>query len=111
MPASVFSTLKPTVLRKLEKEGFNEASPIQELAIPSILRGENVLLIAPTGTGKTLAAILPVLDKFLESRAEENRRGISILYVTPLRALNRDLLRRLEEMGRDLDIKIQVRHG
>ncbi len=111
MPSSVFSTLKTSVLRRLEKEGFLEASPIQELAIPAILQGDNVLLIAPTGTGKTLAAILPVLDKFLESRAEEKRHGISILYVTPLRALNRDLLRRLEEMGRDLDVKIQVRHG
>lgn len=111
MPASAFSTLKPPVLRRLEKEGFLEASPIQELAIPVILKGENVLLIAPTGTGKTLAAILPVLDMFLESRSEQRTRGISILYVTPLRALNRDLLRRLEEMGRDLDVRIQVRHG
>src|SRR6266851_9677219 len=111
MPASVFSALKPPVLQRLEKEGFLEASPIQELAIPAILNGEHVLLIAPTGTGKTLAATLPVLDKFLEARAERRRPGISILYVTPLRALNRDLLRRLEEMGKDLDIKIQVRHG
>ncbi len=111
MSSSAFSTLKPPVLRRLEKEGFLEASPIQELAIPAILKGENVLLIAPTGTGKTLAAILPILDKFLETRAEQKPRGISILYVTPLRALNRDLLRRLEEMGRDLDVKIQVRHG
>ena len=111
MPSSVFSTLKPPVLRRLEKEGFLEASPIQELAIPAILNGEHVLLIAPTGTGKTLAATLPVLDKFLETRAERTQHGISILYVTPLRALNRDLLRRLDEMGRDLDIKIQVRHG
>ncbi len=111
MPSSVFSALKPPVLRRLKKEGFLEASPIQELAIPSILEGNNVLLIAPTGTGKTLAAVLPVMDKFLEARAEVKARGISILYVTPLRALNRDLLRRLEEMGRDLDIKIQVRHG
>jgi ATP-dependent Lhr-like helicase len=111
MPGTAFAVLKPPVLRRLEKEGFLEASPIQELAIPAILSGENVLLIAPTGTGKTLAAILPVLDRFLESRSEERRRGISILYVTPLRALNRDLLRRLEEMGRDLDVKIQVRHG
>src|SRR5881296_226735 len=111
MPSSVFSALKPPVLRRLEKEGFLEASPIQELAIPAILNGEHVLLIAPTGTGKTLAATLPVLDKFLETRPERRRPGISILYVTPLRALNRDLLRRLEEMGKDLDIKIQVRHG
>src|SRR6266567_8236709 len=111
MPPSVFSALKPPVLQRLEKEGFLEASPIQELAIPAILNGEHVLLIAPTGTGKTLAATLPVLDRFLETRAERRRPGISILYVTPLRALNRDLLRRLEEMGKDLDIKIQVRHG
>src|SRR6266571_4509402 len=111
MHSSAFSTLKPSVLQRLEKEGFLEASPIQELAIPTILGGENVLLIAPTGTGKTLAAILPVLDRLIEARAEGKPRGISVLYVTPLRALNRDLLRRLEEMGKDLDIKIQVRHG
>src|SRR5205809_2567071 len=111
MPSSAFSVLKPPVLTRLEKEGFLEASPIQELSIPAILRGENVLLIAPTGTGKTLAAILPVLDKFLEARSSEKTHGISILYITPLRALNRDLLRRLEEMGRDLDVKIEVRHG
>src|SRR3989440_2558494 len=111
MPSSAFSALKPPVLKRLEKEGFLEASPIQELSIPAILRGENVLLIAPTGTGKTLAAILPVLDKFLEARSSEKMHGISILYITPLRALNRDLLRRLEEMGRDLDVKIEVRHG
>src|SRR5438093_43678 len=111
MPSSAFSVLKPPVLKRLEKEGFLEASPIQELSIPAILRGENVLLIAPTGTGKTLAAILPVLDKFLEARSSEKTHGISILYITPLRALNRDLLRRLEEMGRDLDAKIEVRHG
>src|SRR6266487_470064 len=111
MPSSAFSVLKPPVLKRLEKEGFLEASPIQELSIPAILRGENVLLIAPTGTGKTLAAILPVLDKFLEARSSEKTHGISILYITPLRALNRDLLRRLEEMGRDLDVKIEVRHG
>src|SRR2546422_5972743 len=111
MPNSAFSVLKPPVLKRLEKEGFLEASPIQELSIPAILRGENVLLIAPTGTGKTLAAMLPVLDKFLEARSSEKTHGISILYVTPLRALNRDLLRRLEEMGRDLDVKIEVRHG
>src|SRR5205807_744844 len=111
MRSSAFSTLKPSVLQRLEKEGFLEASPIQELAIPAILSGENVLLIAPTGTGKTLAAILPVLDRLIEARAEGKPRGISVLYVTPLRALNRDLLRRLEEMGKDLDIKIQVRHG
>src|SRR5437763_15016388 len=103
MPSSAFSVLKPPVLKRLEKEGVLEASPIQELSIPAILRGENVLLIAPTGTGKTLAAILPVLDRFLEARCSEKIHGILILYVTALRPLNRDLLRRLEELGRGRD--------
>ena len=101
---SVFTSLTLPVLRRLEKEGFLEASPIQELAIPAILKGGNILLIAPTGTGKTLAAVLPVLDQFLQARSEQpgaSAQGISILYVTPLRALNRDLLRRLEAMGEE----------
>ena len=111
---SVFTSLTLPVLKRLEKEGFLEASPIQELAIPAILKGGNILLIAPTGTGKTLAAVLPVLDQFLQARSEQpgaSAQGISILYVTPLRALNRDLLRRLEAMGEELGVKIEVRHG
>src|SRR5438445_12706189 len=100
MRSSAFSTLKPPVLQRLEKEGFLEASPIQELAIPAILSGENVLLIAPTGTGKTLAAILPVLDTRIQTRAEEKPRGILVRYVTALRALDRDHLRRRGQMGK-----------
>jgi ATP-dependent Lhr-like helicase len=111
MPDSVFSLLKKPIRLKLEKEQVTAPSEIQKLAIPAILSGKNTLVIAPTGTGKTYAAMLPVLDLFLSARSEKRNHGISILYVTPLRALNRDLLRRLSEMGQDLDIDIQVRHG
>ncbi len=97
------------VQKLISERGFAEPTDPQREAIPAILEGNNVLLIAPTGTGKTEAAILPILSKFIES--PERPPGIKILYVTPLRALNRDLLERLEWWCNGLDVKIAVRHG
>jgi ATP-dependent Lhr-like helicase len=111
MTDNVFSLLKKPIRLKLEKQHVAIPSEIQKLAIPAILSGRNSLIIAPTGTGKTYAAVLPVLDLFLSTRGGEKNPGISILYITPLRALNRDLLRRLSDLGKELDIDIQVRHG
>ncbi len=102
-----FSLLKPEIRAALSELGFKRPTDIQEIAIPEILKDRNVLLIAPTGIGKTEAALLPIFDRFLESKSE----GISILYITPLRALNRDLLERMEWWSGGLKLKIAVRHG
>jgi len=111
MTESVFELLQEDVRRQVERQGIVEASEIQKLAIPPILKGENVLLIAPTGTGKTLAAMLPILNLYVSLRRTQKLKGIAILYITPLRALNRDLLRRLLDSGKDLGLDVQVRHG
>lgn len=111
MSRKVFSLLSKPLRRELSILGWKRPTKIQELALPEVLKGGNVLLIAPTGTGKTEAAVLPVFECFLRERPRREQSGISILYITPLRALNRDIFRRLIELGDHLGITVQVRHG
>jgi len=105
---NAFSTLCRPVRRLLEEKGFKEPTEPQKRLIPKVLEGGNVLLISPTATGKTEAAMLPVIHKYLMS---ERKPGISIIYVTPLRALNRDILNRMTYWCNSLDIRLAVRHG
>ncbi len=99
--------VKP-VRRLVEQKGFPKPTEPQEQTIPKILEGKNVLLISPTATGKTEAAFLPVLSMLLQ---QPKTPGIKVLYITPLRALNRDLLERLQWWCNNLDVKLAVRHG
>ncbi|HIE15021.1 TPA: DEAD/DEAH box helicase, partial [Candidatus Bathyarchaeota archaeon] len=104
----VFENLSPKIRKAIKKRGFVSPTEIQKLAIPKILKGKNVLLIAPTGTGKSEGAWLPIFHKFLK---QKKKRGINILHITPLRALNRDLIERIQFWAEELDIDAQVRHG
>ena len=99
--------IKP-IREALGELGFVEPTLPQTAAIPSILKGENVLLIAPTGSGKTEAVLMPIFSSFLQ---QPQRHGISILYITPLRALNRDMVKRLSFWAAKLGITVEVRHG
>ncbi len=108
-PKNAFGMLAKPIRRLIDERGFREPTEPQKKAIPKILEGKNVLLISPTATGKTEAAFLPVLNMLLQIPVRTY--GIKILYITPLRALNRDLLDRLEWWCNNLDIKLAVRHG
>ena len=108
MIAAPFQTLHPRIVEGLQELGITSPTPPQEKAMEPILAGENVLLVAPTASGKTEAALLPVFDKFLRARKPG---GIKIVYITPLRALNRDIERRLMFWSDRLGLSVQVRHG
>ncbi|PSP82118.1 helicase [Halobacteriales archaeon QS_1_68_17] len=109
---AAFTHLGERVRAALGERGFDTPTEPQRRAIPPLARGQDALVIAPTGTGKTETAMLPVFDAIVESRATEGERfGISALYVTPLRALNRDMRERLEWWGETLDVEVDVRHG
>ena len=84
-----------------------ELTPIQKESMSGLLEGGHRLLLAPTGSGKTEAAVLPLASRALS----EEWQGLSILYVTPLRALNRDIDRRLRAMLDPLGLTVGLRHG
>ena len=106
--AGVFEHLSTPVREALDERGFSEPTEPQRRAIPPLSAGEDGLVIAPTGTGKTETAMLPVFDATASRGAQW---GISALYVTPLRALNRDMRGRLDWWGDQLDLEVDVRHG
>jgi ATP-dependent Lhr-like helicase len=107
---SVFTLLAKPVREAVEAFGFTEPTLPQTKAFHHILAGENVLLIAPTGTGKTEAVLLPIFSKLVEQKSNPTY-GIQVIYITPLRALNRDMLKRLQYWGQKLDLTVDVRHG
>ncbi|MCU4975256.1 DEAD/DEAH box helicase [Halobacteria archaeon AArc-m2/3/4] len=105
--AAAFTHLGSTVRSALSERGFSTPTAPQRLAIPPLAADRDTLVIAPTGSGKTETAMLPVFDDLVEDPPE----GFGALYVTPLRALNRDMRDRLEWWGETLDLTVDVRHG
>ncbi|MCD2199634.1 DEAD/DEAH box helicase [Halobacterium sp. KA-4] len=103
-----FSHLGSEVRAALSERGFSTPTEPQRRAIPALADGRNGLVVAPTGTGKTETAMLPVLNSIVEEGAPE---GFAALYVTPLRALNRDMRERLDWWGETLGLDVDVRHG
>jgi len=103
---SVYETLCGPLRTHLETKNWSP-TPIQDAAIEPLLSGLDRLLVAPTGSGKTEAAVLPILSACYS----EEWGPMSILYVTPLRALNRDIDRRLEGLAAVAKLTVGLRHG
>jgi ATP-dependent Lhr-like helicase len=91
-------------------QGFIRLTNIQAKSLPVICRKIDSILIAPTGSGKTEAAILPVLTMIRESNFEKSG-GIKALYITPLRSLNNDVFRRIDKYANDQGLSLEIRHG
>src|SRR5687767_15992755 len=86
----------PTV-RRWFTETLGAPSPPQQEGWPAMASGENALILAPTGTGKTLAAFLWELNSLITSGlASPLSNAIHLLYSSPLKALNNDIQRNLE---------------
>jgi ATP-dependent Lhr-like helicase len=106
-PPDGFPGLDPRLVRVLADREILAPTEIQRLALDVLAGPDDVLLISPTGSGKTEAAILPLLSE----RLAKPSPPIGILYVTPLRALNRDLEQRLLTLAEAVGLTAAVRHG
>lgn len=83
------------VAREWFNATFARPTRAQETGWNAIASGEHTLLLAPTGSGKTLAAFLWCLDRLATRPAPPSTRGVSVLYVSPLKALSYDIERNL----------------
>jgi ATP-dependent RNA helicase RhlE len=82
--------LTPDLLRAVEQQGYTEPTPVQRESIPVILEGRDVLAAAQTGTGKTAAFTLPILQRLAQTQPASQslgRRPVRVLVVTPTREL------------------------
>jgi ATP-dependent RNA helicase DeaD len=112
--------LQPTILRALAEMGYEELTPIQEQTIPHILEGKDVLGLAETGSGKTGACAIPLVQ-----RIDPSLRAIQVLILVPTRELALQYVQEVDEIskyspvvpfavfgGFDMDIqKAKLRHG
>ena len=109
--------LKPSQITDWFARNFQQPTPAQLAAWPKIEEGKNVLIISPTGTGKTLAAFLGVLNELaLLHTAGELKEGIHAIYISPLRALSYDLEKNLAAPLRDIygpksPVRVGLRSG
>ncbi len=102
--------LSAPILKAIEEQGYDTASPIQEQAIPAVLQGKDVMAAAQTGTGKTAGFTLPILEKFSTApKAKSNRARALIL--TPTRELAAQINESVVKYGKHTRISSTVVFG
>ena len=102
--------IKP-ILRAVEEAGYEKPTEIQENSIPVVLKGKDILGCAQTGTGKTAAFAIPILQNIVADKEKNNDRNIKALIVAPTRELAIQIEESFAEYSKYLDIKDTVIFG
>ncbi len=99
--------LSPQINQSIDAMGFEDATPIQELAIPNIIENKDIIACAQTGTGKTAAYLLPVLHKL----SLDNNNSINTLIIVPTRELALQIDQQLQGFSYFVDISSVAIYG
>ena len=102
--------LGPTLIKAIEEKGYTTPSPIQAKAIPEVLKGEDVLASAQTGTGKTAGFTLPLLQ-LLSKKNQPGQRKVRALILTPTRELAAQIFENVKEYSTHINLRSTVIFG
>ncbi len=103
--------LSPELLRAVADQGYTEPTPVQREAIPHVLAGRDVLAAAQTGTGKTAAFVLPILQRLSTTPPTHDRPGVRVLVLTPTRELAVQIEESVRTYGAHLPIRSAIIYG
>ncbi len=101
----------PQILKAIEEKGYETPSPIQEQAIPLLLSGKDILGSAQTGTGKTLAFAVPILQHIVEDKIRERKHKRAALILTPTRELANQIGQSFRVYGKHTGLRHTVIYG
>jgi ATP-dependent RNA helicase RhlE len=91
----------------VEKQGYTEPTPIQKVAIPAILAGGDLFATAPTGTGKTAAFAIPIIQQIIE----KPQKGVHALILAPTRELAHQISDNFKKYGATMKLRIALVYG
>lgn len=99
--------LLPQLVSTVEKQGYTEPTPIQKAAIPAILAGGDLFATAPTGTGKTAAFAIPIIQQIIE----KPQKGVHALILAPTRELAHQISDNFRKYGATMKLRIALVYG
>ncbi|MCF6765706.1 DEAD/DEAH box helicase [Thiotrichales bacterium 19S3-7] len=102
--------LSKLLIKALEKKGYTKPTPIQQRAIPEILKGQDIMASAQTGTGKTAAFTLPIMQD-LSKNNKLKANNTQALILTPTRELAAQVAQSIEHYGQNLQLRSTVVFG
>lgn len=102
--------LLPSILQAVEELGYERPSPIQAAAIPHVLAGRDLIGCAQTGTGKTAAFAIPILQR-LQGRVGKSHKPVRALILTPTRELALQIQENFTQYGKYLPVRTAVIFG
>jgi len=107
---TAFSLLE-SIIERVNLKGYKQPTPIQKECIPALINGNDLLGIAQTGTGKTAAFSLPIINNFGRNKIDINAKSTRSLILTPTRELASQIMQNIDDYSTGLDLKTKVVYG